>query len=236
MSISASSPDLVRDPLNSPFPMPWQWILETQAAVTAGKHPGKELYRSPSLYNPEHQLMAYCRVRLDLKPLMHQGRITSTLFVENFQTGTLHTVIAKSPLTPNPFQTGKTFDEPGIMSLIMPVSWSADGTKLLSRQFEGFLGSCDISDFGVVWDGITEETITLTPSDTIDYTHAVLLGWSEADPGAILFRTECLGDDHCKYWAVSPDGKTVSVNNDSGLVFGEFSNNIWSGSNAKFNI
>ena len=79
MSISSASPDLARDPLNSPFPLPWQWILDTQAAVTAGTHLGQELYRSPSLYDPHHQFAAYCRVRLDLKPQHYDSRVTSTL-------------------------------------------------------------------------------------------------------------------------------------------------------------
>ncbi|AFY37798.1 hypothetical protein Lepto7376_1454 [[Leptolyngbya] sp. PCC 7376] len=236
MSISASSPDLVRDPLNSPFPLPWQWILDTQAAVTAGKHPGKELYRSPSLYDPQHRFTAYCRVRLDLKPAMHDSRITSTLFVENLETGVLNTVIARSPLAPHPFQNGDIVDAPGIISLIMPVSWSTDGKKLLSRQFEGFLGSCDISDFGVIWDSETEETLTLSPSANVEYTHAILLGWCEHHPEQILFQAGSIGEDNWQNWAVALDGKTSSAVDDAGVVFGEINSNIWSGSNTKFNI
>ncbi len=236
MSISASSPDLVRDPLNSPFPLPWQWILDTQAAVSAGEHAGKEIYRSPSLYDPQGQFAAYCRVRLDLKAAMHQGRVTSTLFVENLQTGVLNTVIARSPLAPHPFQNKDIVDAPGIISLIMPVSWSADGKKLLARQFEGFLGSSDISDYGVIWDSETEETLTLSPSSIVDYTHAILLGWSDHHPEQILFQAGSVGEDNWQNWAVAVDGQTMSALDDAGVVFGEMSSNIWSGSNAKFNI
>ena len=235
MSISAQSPDLIRDPLNSPFPIPWQWILDTQAAVTAGQHPGKEIYRSPSLYDPHHQFAAYCRVRLDLKPQMHESRVTSTLFVEDLNTGVLHTVIARSPLAPHPFQNEEIVDAPGIISLTMPISWSEDGKTLLSRQFEGFFGSGNISDYGVVWRSETQRTFTAAPSMTVDYTHAVLLGWSESYPEHLLFQAGSMGEEDWQHWAVAPDGNTVLAANDMGQVFGEVNSNVWSGSNAKFN-
>lgn len=235
MSISASSPDLVRDPLNSPFPLPWQWMLDTQAAVTAGNHPGQEIYRSPSLYDPHRQFAAYCRVRLDLQPLMHQSRVTSTLFVENLQTGILHTVIARSPLAPHPFQNEEMIDAPGLMSLTMPISWSADGKTLLSRQVEGFFASGDLSDFGVVWQSETQRTHTAAPQPTVDYTHAVLLGWSDSCPDHMLFKAGSMGEEDWQHWAVAFDGKTVLAAGDRGQVFGEVNSHIWSGSNAKFN-
>lgn len=236
MSISASSPDLARDPLNSPFPIPWQWILEVQQAVTAGEHPGQEIYRSPSLYNPHHQFAAYCRVRLDLRPMMYQSRVTSTLFVENLQTGILHTIMARSPLAAHPFQTEPvTADEPGVMALTMPISWSADGKTLLCRQLEGFFCSSCISDYGVVWQSETQQTITVAPSAIANYTHAVLLGWSESCSGSALFQAGSMGEENWHHWAVALDGTTVLATGDRGEVFGEVSSNIWSGSNAKFN-
>ncbi len=232
--MSASHPDLISDPLNSPFPIPWQWILNTQAAVSAGKHSGSELYRSPSLYDPQKQFAAYCRVRLQLKPVAYESRVTSTLFIENLQTGTLHTVIARSPLAPHPFQHNDIVDAPGIISLLMPISWSADGKKLLGRQFEGFLGSSEITDYGVIWHSETQETLTLAPDATIGYTHAILLGWSEQQPDNILFQAGCMGDDHWHIWAIDPAGNTSLAKGDQGVAYGEMSSNAWSGSSSRF--
>lgn len=234
MSISASHPDLTSDPLNSPFPIPWQWILNTQAAVSSGKHSGSELYRSPSLYDPQKRFAAYCRVRLQLKPAPYDGRVTSTLFIENLQTGALHTVIARSPLAPHPFQDNDIVDAPGIISLLMPVSWSADGQKLLGRQFEGFLGSSEITDYGVVWQSDTQETLTLAPDPGIGYTHAILLGWSEQRSGEILFQAGCMGDEQWHSWTVDAGGNTSPAQGDQGVAYGEIASNAWSGSSARF--
>lgn len=236
MSISVSSPDLVTDPLNSPFPIPWRWILDTHAAVLAGDHSGNELYRSPSLYDPKHHFAAYCRVRLQLKPLLHESRVTSILFVENLRSGMLSTVTATSPLAPHPFQKDDVIDAAGIIALLMPVSWSADGKKLLARQFEGFLGSGEMSDYGVVWNSQTEAGTTIAPDETVDYTHAILLGWSERSPDQVLFQAGCMGEDNWHIWSVAGDRRTTLADDDHGVAYGKTSANIWSGSDAKFNI
>lgn len=209
--------------------------METQAAVAAGTHQGAAVYRSPFLYDPQRRFAAYCRVRLQLKPLLHESRVTSILFVEELQSGTLHTVMARSPLAPHPFQSDDIIDAPGIIALLMPVSWSENGEKLLGRQFEGFFGSGDISDFGVVWDSQTKETLTLAPSPEVDYSHAILLGWSDRQPDQILFQAGLMGEDNWQIWAVADDGKTTLAQQDQGVVFGEMSSHIWSGSDVKFN-
>lgn len=240
MSISALSSELITDPLHSPFPIPWQWILETQAAVAEGRHAGSTVYRSPYLYDPQRRFAAYCRVRLQLKPKLHESRVTSILFVEDLQTGMLHTVMARSPLAPHPFQAEEIVDAPGIISILLPVSWSADGERLLGRQFEGFLGSGAMSDFAVVWEQGTQTTTTLAPSSDIDYTHAILLGWSEQRPEQVLFQAGCMGDEVWHLWTVAMDGTTAIADGDHGMVFGELSSNIWTGNdptaNGKFNI
>ncbi|MGB2926606.1 MAG: hypothetical protein WBB82_15005 [Limnothrix sp.] len=235
MSISASSPDLVADPLNSPFPIPWRWILDTHAAVVAGKHDGDELYRSPSLYDQKRHFSAYCRVRLQLKPELYQSRVTSTLFVENLHSGMLSTVTATSPLAPHLFL--KTTDEAtlGTIALLMPVAWSADGSKLLARQFEGYLGSGAMSDYGVIWDSQTEAAVTIAPAETaVDYTHSILLGWSENTPDQVLFQAGCMGEEDWQIWAVAQDGSTKLALADRAMAYGETSAPIWSGCSEKF--
>ncbi|MBV5261862.1 hypothetical protein FLX56_25960 [Synechococcus moorigangaii CMS01] len=236
MSISASSPQLITDPLHSPFPIPWQWILDTQTAVAAGTHPGADIYRSPLLENSHHQYAAYSRIHLELRPLLKESRVTSVLFVENLQTGTLNTVIARSPLAPQPFQEVEASAAPGLISLLIPVSWSADGQRLLARQFEGFFNSGIMSDFAVVWDAKTQGSVTLQPNIEDEYSHAILLGWSEQHADAVLFQTGVMGEENWPIWRVSPHGDTNLALSDHGVVYGESQTYPWSGRDGNLNI
>ncbi|BAW97628.1 hypothetical protein NIES970_25820 [[Synechococcus] sp. NIES-970] len=236
MSISASSSQLITDPLHSPFPIPWQWILETQAAVAAGQHNGAEVYRSPLLTNGRQQYAAYSRIHLELRPCLQQSRINSIVFVENLQTGVLSTVVTQSPLAPHPFQEAPHTDTPGTISLLMPISWSADGQRLLARQFEGYFGSGVMSDFAVVWDAKSQQSHTLQPHIEGEYSHAILLGWSERYAKDVLFQTGIMGQDDWPIWRVSLDGDTNLATEDHGVVYGDPLTYAWSGSEGNLNI
>lgn len=234
MSISASSPQLITDPLHSPFPVPWQWILETQAAVTAGTHPGSEVYRSPSLDNGYQQYAAYSRIHLEMCPTLHESHVSSVLFVENRRTGMLSTVMARSPLAPQPFQEVAATTTAGLISLLIPVSWSANGQQLLARQFEGVFNSGYMSDYAVIWDAQTRKSVTLQPNIEDEYSHAILLGWSEQYAGDVLFQTGIMGEEHWPIWRVSPNGDTNLTTERYGVVYGEILSYAWSGNNGDF--
>ncbi|QCS49257.1 hypothetical protein FEK30_07310 [Picosynechococcus sp. PCC 11901] len=236
MSISTADPQLITDPLHSPFPIPWQWILETQATVAAGNQSSADVCRSPALNNGRHQYAAYSRIQLALRPQLQESQVTSVLFVENLQTGILSTVMARSPLAPQAFQEVEGNDAAGLISLLIPVSWSADGQRLLARQFEGFFNSGVMSDFAVVWDAKTQRSITLQPNIEAEYSHAILLGWSEQYAEDVLFQTGVMGEETWPIWRVSPSGDTNLARENHGVVYGDLLSPAWFGSDRESNI
>jgi hypothetical protein len=227
-----SEPAVQIDPLDSPHPIPWNWVLTTHAEVAANGGSGLRYYRSPSLISPDGQFAAYTRIQMDVQPELHRSRVTSVLFLENLRTGNLRTIIASSPLASNPFAPSEEADMPGTISILMPISWSSAGELLLARQFEGIFSTSDASDYAVIWDRRTNTTRTLTPTK-VDYTHAVLLGWSKSQADRILFRAGNLGDDKWPLWAVDQNGETLAANEDpQPIIFGQFVNNLWAGPQA----
>ncbi len=240
MAVSAYSPALHCDPLDSPFPVPWQWILDTYGVCrlkqacesAAGSHHSRNFfYRSSSLYCPNQRYAAYSRICFQGNPLLQNCRVVSTLFVEDLQTGMLQTIVAKSPLAPHPFQTETLLNAPGIIAILRPVSWSESGDRLLARQFEGLFCSSTISDYGVIWDSHSRMIYTLAPSmRAVEHTHAVLMGWSQYNPTQILFRAGCMGDTEWGLWGVDQQGYTMpALPQDRGVIYGETSEIIWSG-------
>uniref|UniRef100_A0ACD5GTM1 Uncharacterized protein n=1 Tax=Desertifilum tharense IPPAS B-1220 TaxID=1781255 RepID=A0ACD5GTM1_9CYAN len=41
------------DPLNSPYPVPWNWVMATYTEVSNTRGTGVRYYRSPSLISPD---------------------------------------------------------------------------------------------------------------------------------------------------------------------------------------
>ena len=75
------------DPLDSPHPVPWNWVMATYAELNASQSVGVRYYRSPSLLSPDGQYAAYSRIQMQGQPELHHSRVTSVMFVENLQTG-----------------------------------------------------------------------------------------------------------------------------------------------------
>ncbi|MEW5858715.1 MAG: hypothetical protein AB1861_15220 [Cyanobacteriota bacterium] len=236
--LSEAAPDMTQavvqiDPLDSPHPVPWNWVMTTHAEVTANGGTGIRYYRSPSLVSPDGQYAAYSRIQLQVQPELYQSRISSVMFVENLRTGDLRTISASSPLADNPFVSNEEADMPGIIAILIPISWSAKGDRVLARQFEGLFSTSDASDYAVVWDRQQNRTTTLSP-DRDDYTNAVLLGWSHTNPDQVLFRAGELGEEEWPLWAVDLNGQTVAAIEDEPLIFGQTITHSWAGPQAHF--
>lgn len=212
------------DPLGSPHPVPWNWVMTTQADDNSKHSFGLHYYRSPSLISPDGRYAAYSRIQMRSQPELYRSRVSSVMFVENLQTGDLQVINATSPLADNRLISGT-------ISILTPVSWSKLSDRLLARQFEGLFSSSDASDFAVIWNRQQNRTSTVAPSQTkYNYEISMLLGWSKINPYQVLFRAGNLGDQQWPLWAVADNGQTVAATNvDQAIVFGKHLKPVWSG-------
>lgn len=221
------------DPLESPYPVPWNWVMSTHEQVSSTKGSGVRFYRTPSVISPDGKYAAYSRVQLQVKPELYNSHVSSVMFVENLQTKQLRVITASSPLANNPNKAKEAGDMPGIVTILIPVSWSAKGDRLLARQFEGSLSASDASDYAVVWDRNTGRSNTITPSNAGEYGQAILLGWSKANPQNVIFQAGELGDENRQLWAVNIQGKTIAARQeDQPIVFGNTVKQAWAGPQA----
>ncbi len=228
-----NQPSVQIDPLDSPHPIPWNWVLTTHAEITAKGGSGVRYYRSPSLVSPDGQYAAYSRIQMQVHPELYRSRVTSVMFLENLKTGDLRTITASSPLADNPLAGNEAADMLGTIAILIPISWSQNGDRILARQFEGLFNTSDASDYAVVWDRRLNRTSTLTPDRNL-YNNAVLLGWSRTNPDQVLFRAGELGDEQPPLWAVDLNGQTVAATEDQPKVFGQLVNHIWAGPQASW--
>lgn len=217
------------DPLDSPHPIPWTWML---ANLNNGQaFSGMRYYRSPSLLSPDRNYAAYTRIQLQLEPEFYRSRVSSVLFLENLQTGDFQMISAQSPLAETPLRSMAQVDAQGVVAVLIPVAWSESGDRLLAREFESILGSDIASDYGVVWDRLLNRHFTIAPT-CVAYTNAVLLGWSQQHPDRVLFRAGMLGEQHWDLLAVDQQGDTLAVPDDTPLTFGALFTDVWAGPQA----
>ncbi|WP_013321344.1 hypothetical protein [Gloeothece verrucosa] len=221
----------VNDPLNSPYPIPWEWIQKTQAEFTEKGVSGLRYYRSPSLVSPDGEYAVYTRVSFSVEPEMYRSRVTSVMFLENLHTGELQVIRAQSPFAEHLAQHYNEEQIPGLMSILIPVSWSADGNYLLSRQFEGVFNTSEASDYAVIWNRQKRQTKTISPKNDHDTT-AILMGWNSSNPEQVLFRAGFLGDEDWPMVSVALDGQTVFASHQESITYGQLTTSIWSGSQA----
>ena len=221
-------PHQAQDPLNSAYPVPWSWILETQAEFTEKQESGIRYYRTSALVSPDGQYAAYSRIQMQAGSQLYESRVTSVLFLEDLQTGKLRVIHAESPIIEHFAREQHESDTSGIVSMLMPVSWSAESDRLLSRQFEGFLSTSDATDYAVVWERQTNDTSTLSPAPE-NYTTAILLGWSQEEPDQVLFRTGILGNESWQNWSVALDGQTAIATEENAPIYGEPLTRTWMG-------
>ncbi len=193
------------DPLNSPFPVPWHWLV---AAQQSPGHGGYSYYRTSSLISPDQQYSSYSRIRLQAGHALADSRANSVLFVEDLVNSSLYAPLAASPLGNYPPAADPQAEVAGSFSLLMPIAWSMTGRYLLSRQFEGFFCSAYASDYAVVWDSKSRQSQTLAPRG-VEHSYCVLLGWSSPQADGVLFRCGILGNPYPRKWLVTLDGQTL---------------------------
>lgn len=228
-----TQPGVQIDPLDSPHPIPWNWVLATHAEISASESSGTRYYRSQSLISPDGQYAAYSRIQMQGQPELYRSRVTSVMFVENLQTGDLRTITASSPLADNPLANNEEGDMPGAIAILIPVSWSKSSDRLLGRQFEGMFSTSDASDYAVIWERKQNRITTLAPK-RIEYSYAVLLGWSQTHAERVLFRAGELGDERPPVWAVELNGQTALALEDKPTVYGQVVNQVWAGPQARW--
>lgn len=216
------------DPLDSPHPIPWSWIVAIQTQASAKKLCAVRHYRSSSLISPDGCYAAYSRISMKVDPVMVRSRVSSVAIVENLKTGQLRTLCPTSPLAENPFDREKGAPVSGTISIAVPISWSHRGDRLLVRVFESLFCSDIASDYALVWDRESLNSDTVAPTE-IQYTHAVLLGWSDRAPDSILFRAGKIGGDPWSEWRVEVTGKTSLAKGDRPVIMGKRVNTVWSG-------
>jgi len=223
------------DPLNSPHPVPWDWVMSTYETVSSQQEKGVRYYRSPALVSPDGEYAAYSRIQLQIEPELYRSRVSSVLFLENLQTGGLRVISGQSPFAQGMLRSDDRRLNPGAITILMPVSWTEDGSRVLAREFEGWFSSSDISDYALVWERDSDQTHTLAPN-TVGYTTAVLLGWSTNNPSQILFRAGAVGEEPWPLWAVSLGGETSLAMEDQPLVIGESQSSFWVGPQAHYHL
>jgi len=219
------------DPLNSPHPIPWSWVLAMLAAVPSEAPSKPHYYRSQSLLSSDRRFASYSRIQMQAKAEFYRSSVTSILFLENLETGDLQAVTPASPLADNPFLNHSGAELVGKISIVIPVSWSESGDRLLARVFESLFCSDIASDYAVVIDRTANRISTIAPT-CLQYTTAVLLGWSQMYPGRVLFQVGNLGEEDWQLCAVAPGGQTLSAEGDTPVTFGRVVSNIWMGPQA----
>ncbi|WP_244532929.1 hypothetical protein [Geitlerinema sp. PCC 9228] len=225
---SMAESSVPQDPLGSRHPIPWRWIINTHQEVSSQSGSGVRYYRSQSLVSPDGQYAAYSRIKLRVQPELYRSHVSSVLFVENLQNGHLRAITPTSPFADHPFAVAASEVPQGAMSILVPVSWSSGGDRVLAREFEGIFNSSVASDYAVIWDRQQDRTATIAPNN-IEYTNAILLGWSQNHNNSVLFRAGIMGEPQWSLWAVNFDGTTVAANQDEAVLFGRTADKVWSG-------
>ncbi|GAB1539195.1 hypothetical protein NUACC21_18600 [Scytonema sp. NUACC21] len=220
------------DPIGSPHAIPWQWIQVTQETIASKGASGIRYYRSVPVISPDGRYAAYSRVQIEVKPEMHNSRVSSILFVEDRQTKKLRVISSTSALNDPLLKVNVTApnnDTQGTIGVLVPVSWSEKGDRFLARKFEGYMNTSDVTDRAVIWDCKNGQSHSVTPSqDQYKHEIAVLLGWSKAQPEQVLFRAGELGDEAWPLVTVGYDGTTVAATStDRAVTFGEKVKEIW---------
>jgi hypothetical protein len=219
------------DPLDSPFPVPWQWIVQTQQDFKEQGIEGNRYYRSQALVSPDGKYAAYTRIQMVAASELYQSQVNSVVFLENLETGELQVIRADSPLAKSLLGNNIQEDISGLISVLIPVSWTAKGDRLLSRQLEGFFNTSDVTDYGVIWERESNTTTTLTPvQNPHDHETAILLGWNDDNGEQVLFRSGSLGDENWPIVAVTDEGDTLLATDADSVTYGQLVTRSWTGS------
>ncbi len=221
------------DPLGSAYPIPMKWITATTESM-APRGGGVRYYRSVPVVSPDGRYAVYSRVQLEVKPEMHNSRVSSVLFIEDRQTKKLRVVSSTSRNSDVLINVKAEPDanREGTIGVLVPVSWSQGGDRFLARRFEGVMNTSDVMDYAVVWHRDKNYTNTVGPAyqESDHEKISILLGWSKSQPNHALFRTGEMGDENWPLVTVADDGKTTSAADvDQPVTFGNQAVEVWAG-------
>jgi hypothetical protein len=224
------------DPIGSPHPIPWQWIMATQEAISANGGSGVRHYRSLPVTSPDGRYVVYSRVQLEVRPEMYNSTVTSVMFVEDTQTRKLRVMATTAPLSDPLLNRYTSSAEPvnniqnGNIGVLVPVSWSQKSDRFLARKFGGKFNTGDSTDHAVIWDRQRDHINTVAPPRE-EHEHekiAVLLGWSKNRPDHALFRAGEMGEENWPLVQVASDGKSLDTTDaDQPITFGQKVKDIW---------
>jgi hypothetical protein len=222
------------DPIGSPHPIPWQWIMATQETVGGKGVSGVRYYRSIPVISPDGKYAIYSRVQMEVKPEMHNSRVNSVLFMEDRQTKKLRVMTSTGmvidPLLNKQASLAAEADSDGKIGVLVPVSWSQKGDRFLARKFVAIFNTADATDQAVIWNRQQDNINVVHPVQSPDDHEkiSILLGWSKKQPNNVLFRAGELGEENWPLVQVANDGRTVDISaeGDQPVTFGERSG-IW---------
>ncbi|OBQ39228.1 MAG: hypothetical protein AN487_05250 [Anabaena sp. CRKS33] len=222
------------DPIDSPHPIPWKWIMATQEAIGGRGISGVRYYRSLPVISPDGKYGIYSRVQMEVRPEMHNSRVKSVLFLEDRETKKLRVMISTDkeidPLLNKEASLSEEADNDGKIKVLVPVSWSEKGDRFLARKFVAIFNTADATDQAVIWDRQQNNINVVNPVQSEDDHEkiAILLGWSKNQPNSVLFRAGELGEENWPLVQVANDGQTLDITaeEDQPITFGE-SAKIW---------
>ncbi|MBE9200321.1 MULTISPECIES: hypothetical protein [unclassified Nodularia (in: cyanobacteria)] len=227
------------DPIGSPHPIPWKWIVATQEAIAANGGSGVRHYRSVPVTSPDGRYIVYSRVQLEVRPEMYNSKVTSVMFVEDTQTNRLRVMASTAPISDPLLKINRNVSSSeavdangGKIGVLVPVSWSEQSDRFLARKFEGKFNTGDSTDHAVIWDRHKNQINTVAPARE-EHEHekiAVLLGWSKNRPDHALFRAGEMGEENWPLVQVRSDGQTLNTTDaDQPITFGQQITEVWAG-------
>ena len=231
LSISAFPIGGSVDPIDSPHPLPWSWILDIQNRTPTSSTPHLYYYRSPALISPDGIHAAYSRMQVQRVSNPNHTQVSSLLFLENTETGDLQFLTASSPEMQHILLQGADSQQPGMLSMLIPISWSESGDRVLVRAFESIFSTDIAADYAIIWDQASNHVEHLIPTNA-QYSNAVLLGWSQSYPDNVLFRVGNLGDEHWPLMSMDDTAEYRVGAVDRPTIYGKYRTTFWNGPQA----
>lgn len=218
-SVPVSSTQPQADPLNSPFPLPWAWIIEQQQLAAASHQAQTYAQKTATFISPDGLYQAQAELIFQAHPDFARNQLTSTLTITNTRTQAAQQWQSTSLIDPE-LRQDLPPDDAGLIAVLWPVGWSASGEQLLVRHFQGLFSTDFASDVAVIWSR-NEQTLTAVWPQSAEYDHAILLGWSQEQPNQVLFRTATMGEPQTQVWAVNHQQEMLARPNDRPQVYGQ---------------
>lgn len=208
---------VVADPLQSPFPLPWQWIEDGHAAVVKAKKSLRFTQQTPQYISPDGRYVAQATLYFTAHPEAHRQQLMSILEIRDRQSGIQQRIESLKEMPPE--FLAEVPQGQGLIAVLVPVGWSETGNRLLVRQLSGLFATDLISDGAWIWQAGVGHVATVYPTAD-EYDFATLLGWSTTDPQRVLFQTQTMGNPKATIWAVDTQGSTQLAQGDRPRVYG----------------